>query len=284
MQLVLSLFPGIDLLGRAFEESGFCVVRGPDLIFGSKIETFNSVPGRFDGIIAGSPCPDFSQARRSAPTGDGLAMLSHFVRIVDQSRPSWFLLENVPNVPDLRISGYSVQRFNLRASECGARQSRLRCFQFGSLDGNVLDVPRSPRIRSVERCALAWEAKDPNRRSFADFCELQGLPRDFEIPGFSIVAKYRAVGNGVPLQMGRVLAVAIRDIAAAPKPRKVTHVTFCRCGCGRIVKGKQQTATATCRKRKERSKKRPRPVLANRDGIDLVAPGHVTFSLFEEKE
>src|SRR6516164_7336123 len=30
MTLVLSLFPGIGLLDMAFEESGFCVVRGPD--------------------------------------------------------------------------------------------------------------------------------------------------------------------------------------------------------------------------------------------------------------
>ena len=31
-ELVLSLFPGIDLLGRGFEAEGFCVVRGPDLL------------------------------------------------------------------------------------------------------------------------------------------------------------------------------------------------------------------------------------------------------------
>lgn len=30
--LVLSLFPGIGLLDRGFEDLGFCVVRGPDLI------------------------------------------------------------------------------------------------------------------------------------------------------------------------------------------------------------------------------------------------------------
>jgi hypothetical protein len=33
--LVLSLFPGIGLLDMAFEEEGFCVVRGPDLLWGS---------------------------------------------------------------------------------------------------------------------------------------------------------------------------------------------------------------------------------------------------------
>lgn len=32
--LVLSLFPGIGLLDMAFEEEGFTVVRGPDLLWG----------------------------------------------------------------------------------------------------------------------------------------------------------------------------------------------------------------------------------------------------------
>ena len=31
--LVLSLFPGLGLLDQAFEEDGFCVVRGPDLLW-----------------------------------------------------------------------------------------------------------------------------------------------------------------------------------------------------------------------------------------------------------
>lgn len=32
--LVLSLFPGIGLLDLAFELESFCVVRGPDLLWG----------------------------------------------------------------------------------------------------------------------------------------------------------------------------------------------------------------------------------------------------------
>lgn len=32
--LILSLFPGIGLLDRAFEEIGYTVVRGPDLLWG----------------------------------------------------------------------------------------------------------------------------------------------------------------------------------------------------------------------------------------------------------
>jgi DNA (cytosine-5)-methyltransferase 1 len=70
MELVLSLFPGIDLLGRGFEAEGYCVVRGPDKIFGGDIHAFHALPGRFDGVIAGTPCQDYSTARRAPPTGD----------------------------------------------------------------------------------------------------------------------------------------------------------------------------------------------------------------------
>src|ERR1700728_3530742 len=101
MKLVLSIFPGIDLLGRAFEEEDFCLVRGPDLIFGGDIRRFRVPRGRFDGIIGGSPCQDFSVLRRCEPTGYGLQMLREFQSVVLAAQPDWFVIENVPSVPDI---------------------------------------------------------------------------------------------------------------------------------------------------------------------------------------
>lgn len=60
--LVLSLFPGIGLLDMAFCEEGFCVVRGPDLLWGGDIRKFHPPAGRFDGVIGGPPC-QFAIAR-----------------------------------------------------------------------------------------------------------------------------------------------------------------------------------------------------------------------------
>lgn len=57
--IVLSIFPGIDLLGCGFEAEGYCVVRGPDLLWGGDIRRFHVPAGRFNGIIAG-----FSSGRR----------------------------------------------------------------------------------------------------------------------------------------------------------------------------------------------------------------------------
>ena len=261
--LVLSLFPGIDLLGRGFDAEGFCVVRGPDIIWGGDIRNFNPTAGRFDGIIGGSPCQDFSKARRAAPTGYGLEMLVEFVRVVSYARPVWFLLENVPTVPDIKVTGYTVQRFDLNSRECGMRQSRLRHFQFGSLQGLVL-IPERRKAEGVSLpVALASEGTAMDRRSFSDFCELQGLPRDFSLPGMSISARYKAVGNGVPVPMARTIARAIISAHV-----RAVDVRLCICGCGRICIGRESAVLPACRKRMERRRKR--------DLVTVTIPGAVT--------
>src|SRR5438093_2433922 len=132
--LVLSLFPGAGLLDRGFEQAGFCVVRGPDTLLGGRIEDFHAPASHFFGVIGGPPCQDFSRARRRPPTGHGERMLAEFTRLVTEAQPDWWLLENVPSVPDVHIAGYVTQRFNLFASEFGHAQKRNRSFQFGSRD------------------------------------------------------------------------------------------------------------------------------------------------------
>jgi len=251
-ELVLSLFPGIDLLGRGFEAEGFAVVRGPDLLWGGDIRSFHVLAGRFDGVIGGSPCQDFSGANRK-PSGYSLEMLHEFERVVSESAALWFVLENVPRVPDVSIPGYSVQRFDLNARECGMRQRRLRHFQFGSLDGSILVPIRVAAVGKSERIALATEGAKKGRRGWADFCELQGLPRDFDV-SLSVVEKYKAVGNGVPVPMARVIARAVRGRLLS------WFGNLCLCGCGRLVSGRQVMALPACRKRMERRRDVTGPV------------------------
>ena len=244
-RLVLSLFPGADLLGRGFEQAGWCVVRGPDVVFGQRIEDFDARGvTTFAGVIGGPPCQDFSRARRRPPAGHGVRMLTEFARVVTEAQPDWWLIENVPGVPSVAIPGFTVQRFNLFAADCGAAQSRNRAFQFGSRDGVPLVLRRT--VSQAKKLAPCVMARD-KRRCFADLCELQGLARSFTLPGLSRTAAIRAVGNGVPVPMARCVAEAIRD-------RGVTDCRLCVCGCGRPVTGKQISATAACRKRIERSR------------------------------
>lgn len=251
--LVLSLFPGAGLLDRGFEQAGYCVVRGPDTLFGQDVRSFSLVnhAGRFTGIIGGPPCQDFSRARRRPPTGHGREMLDHFRRLITEAQPDWWLMENVPTVPDMIVPSYVTQRFNLFACEFGLRQRRNRSFQFGSRDGLPIAVLR--RTQSHHRLRPAALASDGEhgrpRRTFADHCELQGLPRSFDLPGLSRAAKFRAVGNGVPVPMAFAVAVAIRDRAVT------TGMRLCECGCGRAVTPRAITATPACRKRQERKRR-----------------------------
>jgi DNA (cytosine-5)-methyltransferase 1 len=175
-------------------------------------------------------------------------MLTEFARVVTEAQPVWWLMENVPQVPDVHIPGYVVQRFNVWAWEFGLKQRRNRCFQFGSRDGIELVLLRL-KPSHFGRWAETITTKH-GHRNFSDLCELQGLPRNFYLPGLSRTAQIRCVANGVPVPMARGVAEAIRD-------RRVTHFRLCLCGCGRILRGpaRQQSATAACRKRIERERR-----------------------------
>jgi len=165
MQLVLSLFSGIGLLDRAFKEKGFFVVSAGDLILGQDIRDFHAVAGKFDGVIGGSPCQDFSTLNR-------------------------------------------------------------------------------------------------NHRTFRELCSLQGLEDDFNLPDFNMAGKKKAVGNGVPLVLGRVLADAVLNVTGlgrkecdASSDKSVT-VQRCKCGCKRVCGGRKTYYDYSCRKRTQRRRER----------------------------
>ena len=282
--LVLSIFPGIDLLGRAFELEGYCVVRGPDLIWGQDVRDFHPPAGIFAGVIGGPPCQDFSDANWDpAPADYGLRMLDEFTRVITEAQPEWWLMENVRNVPDVTIPGYTVQRIPLTAAECGARQLRLRHFQFGSRSGWKLQPFRvCPDYHTLQPAALASEGNKRGvglRRAWPDFCELQGLPRTYRLDGWSLAFKYAAVGNGVPLQMGRVIARAVTEapsLAARDLFGALDDSHLCPCNCGRRLTGKQRAATVSCRKRLQYTREGRRPGQSRRDSVGAITADKIT--------
>lgn len=257
-RIVLSLFGGAGLLDRGFEQAGFCVLRGPDLLFGQRIEDFHAwhLHGHIEGVVGGSPCQDFSRARREPETGAGREMMRQFARCVTQAGPAWWLLENVPNVPALEVHGYEVQRIYASAHEFGSTQRRERVFQFGHRGDDELVVLR----RSLSRPG-PWAKTVTTKhthRNFADLCELQGLPRGFTISGLSRSQKIRAVCNGVPVPMASAIADAIRDRAVRSRWLAVCGLTLCACGCGRVCDPSnfgQRAGSVACRKRIERTRR-----------------------------
>ncbi|HZM27393.1 MAG TPA: DNA cytosine methyltransferase, partial [Gemmatimonadales bacterium] len=141
--LVLSLFPGIGLLDMAFEEEGFCVVRGPDLLWGGDIRRFHPPAGKFDGVIGGPPCQAFSRlvhivkAKGQTPKPN---LIPEYERIVRETGPRWFVMENVPEAPMPEVDGYAVSVTLVRDSYVGGLTKRMRAFSFGRRG------PTAPRL------------------------------------------------------------------------------------------------------------------------------------------
>jgi DNA (cytosine-5)-methyltransferase 1 len=230
--LVLSLFPGIGLLDRAFEEEGFCVVRGPDVLWGGDVKWFHPPAGKFDGVIGGPPCQAFSRLRhlvkhKGLPLKPNL--IPEFERVVKESSPRWFLMENVQDAPLPYVPGYITRAKMVRDVWVGGLTSRLRRFSFGTVDGVGLwidgealcnPMPAAPVLASDGgRCVVGGSGKAKrsigaaaaNQRPMREILELQGLPENFlaEAP-FTMSGKRLVIGNGVPLPMGRAIAKAVK--------------------------------------------------------------------------
>lgn len=218
--LVLSLFPGADLLGLAFEQEGFCVVRGPDIFLGGDIRRWHALPGRFDGVIGGPPCKAHSRAcRGNAPTQENL--IPEFERVVAEARPHWWVCENVPEAP---VPLGAAHAEVLDAWEYGAAQHRRRRFS-SNLPLRPVPVPSEDRHPDPWPCVTATEHKHSahsrNRRRAgrkvgrrmtpAELNVAMGLPHNFSTPCLKLEAAYAVRGNGVPIQMGRAIARAIKD-------------------------------------------------------------------------
>lgn len=251
--LVLSLFPGIGLLDMAFEEEGFCVVRGPDLLWGGDIKRFHPPARVFGGVIGGPPCQAFSRLRHLvAAQGRAIApnLIPEFERCVGKAFPAWFLMENVPEAPEPLVVDYFVTVQDVVDAWVGGETRRRRRFTFGSRDRRpfVIDWPclhrpdpepsvmasggahpipvaiggsgkRKRTLREYETRKGAAARGDKTRAYLADALRLTGLPPDFLAHApFTVAGKIHAIGNGVPMCMGRAVAKAVRRAIEGPSP------------------------------------------------------------------
>ena len=207
--LVLSVFPGGGLADYAFEQEGYCIVRGPDPLWGGDIRTFHPPPGRFDGIIGGDPCQSHSslanlvRAKGLKPSFPD--MTPDFQRVIEEAQPVWFLRENVPKAPDIKPAGYDVRSFLLDNSTLdsgdgtGNEQMRRRRFWFGTRD-----VP-CPELRAFMDFAL-YELPDAVT---AISCDGRTGHRVNDGPGGTVEGHFRARqqavagdARSVPVAMG----------------------------------------------------------------------------------
>jgi DNA (cytosine-5)-methyltransferase 1 len=224
MTLVLSLFPGIGLLDRAFEQEGFCVVRGPDLLWGGDIRSFHPPAGVFDGVIGGPPCQrygglaNFSHRWKHQPEH----LIPEYERVVLEAAPRWYLMENVPNAPAPMIDGYRGERQLFNARWVGQEQDRLRAITFGWRAGLQLGPLQIEQVAlesaAYARTVTAAHAGKRHRMngpikslSVEEALRLQGCPPDFfDGSPFRRDAQLKLIVEGVPLPMGRAIARAVR--------------------------------------------------------------------------
>lgn len=229
MSLVLSLFPGIGLLDMAFEEEGFTVVRGPDALWGGDVKRFHVPAGRFDGVIGGPPCQAHSRLRHLVEAnGYQLAedLIPEFERLIDEAQPRWFVMENVPDAPLPRQASGSML---LCDASVGGLTSRVRRFSWGGLDLLILQAPRATAAYPSVTCdaretpvAIGGSGKRKNQTGGAaqhegpkltpaEMLRRQGVdPTLLDLAPFTLAGKRQAIGNGVPLPMGRAIARAVR--------------------------------------------------------------------------
>ena len=229
--LVLSLFPGIGLLDLAFDKEGFCVVRGPDPLFGGDVQDFHPPAGRFDGVIGGPPCQAFtplSNIDDSIRAGYG-NLVPEFERCVGEAQPAWFLMENVRQAPVPNVPGYEVHVQILNNRWLGEEQNRVRLIAFGTRDGRRLRI-QTEALENPVWAACVTSANGGERRthfakatggrvqrySVEEALRLQGLPESFfnkfkPRSPFTRQGQLKLLANGVPLPMGRAVARAVRE-------------------------------------------------------------------------
>ncbi len=207
--LVLSIFPGIDLLGRGFEEAGYTVVRGPDPLWGGDIHRFHVPRGVFEGIIGGPPCK--GESKLSYLNGSpGKTLRDEYNRIVAEAEPAWWVMEGVVAHPAPFV-------LKLTPRWLGEKQSRKRFFHSNldlaaHLNVAIFEHPvKKHTVRAANRCGKNAELKGMADYKWPEMCELQGLPAGFDLPGFTMQFKYEVVGNGVPMVMARAIALAVRQ-------------------------------------------------------------------------
>jgi len=230
--LVLSIFPGIDLLGRAFEEEGYCIVRGPDVLWGGDIKRFHPPIGIFDGVIGGPPCQFWSEAAMNMrkPEKD---LLPEFERVINEAKPHWFIMENTRRVRIINVGGYFIQKILWNNRWCsdgntGPEMNRLRCIQFGCTEDIKLYIEPALFLNPhIEWTVTATEISKGRpghgpysgrykRRSVETILMLMGLPDDFfpKDNPFTLSGKGLLLGNGVPMPLGRAIAKAVKKVYA----------------------------------------------------------------------
>jgi DNA (cytosine-5)-methyltransferase 1 len=136
--------------------------------------------GEIDGIIGGPPCQGFSTIGKRNLTDPRNSLLNHFFRIVAETKPRFFIMENVPGLIAGKakktldramslVSEYTlVGPLGLDAREFGAPTHRRRIILLG------YDAKRMGAITLADIASLVSAEKPTVRDAISDLPEAQG--------------------------------------------------------------------------------------------------------------
>lgn len=128
-----------------------------------------------DLIIGGPPCQAFSSSGKQLSILDPRgALLSEFIRIIDEGRPKMFVFENVRGIITARDKngtvggviaelintleeiGYSCRATLLNSADYGSYQRRVRCLIIGTRHGVAPNFPKPSYLKQAGLFATSW--------------------------------------------------------------------------------------------------------------------------------
>lgn len=179
----VDLFAGAGGMTLGFEQAGFDVLAAVELdpihcathefnfplwsilcksvvdTTGTEIRSCSAIGNSdIDVVFGGSPCQGFSLIGRRALDDPRNALVFHFLRLVLELQPKYFVFENVPGltlgkhqqflleiIEEFQTKGYLVEANYqvLNAANYGVPQDRARLFLLGCRKG--LDLPKYPQ-------------------------------------------------------------------------------------------------------------------------------------------
>jgi DNA (cytosine-5)-methyltransferase 1 len=186
----VDLFAGVGGMSLGFEQAGFDVLAAVELdpihcaayefnfpfwsilcksvvdTTGEEIRSRSAIGNRdIDVVFGGSPCQGFSTIGKRALDDPRNALVFHFLRLVLELKPKYFVFENVPGltlgkhrqflleiIEEFRAKGYEVEANYkvLNAANFGVPQNRARLFLLGCRQGFFLPKYPQPLTRATK--------------------------------------------------------------------------------------------------------------------------------------
>jgi DNA-cytosine methyltransferase len=170
---LLSLFDGISCARVALDKAGIPVEKYyaseidkyaisisqknyPDIIQIGDVKDISSVDAEIDLLIGGSPCQDLSIAKKNRQGLDGArsGLFWEYVRILNEIKPKYFILENVASMPkeakQIITEALGVEPIMINAALVSA-QNRKRLFWVGKWNGKKYEqvIISQPEDRGI---------------------------------------------------------------------------------------------------------------------------------------